>query len=121
MLVQSALANYFPGMHIFMPLFLLILGFTATISYFCTGIKCAEFLSPKIGRKVYYVYALCCTLIFVCFHSSQALTLLSVTAGLLLLINSYGFYKLSDQIDFTITPYKAPQVDAKPVLEQTIS
>ena len=118
MLVQNALANYFPGMHFFMPLFLLILGFTAIISYFCAGIKCAEFLSPRIGRRMYYVYAFCCSLVFVCFHSSQALTMLSITAALLLLINVYGIYKLSDEIDFTITPYKTRRKPEEPVLEQ---
>jgi AGCS family alanine or glycine:cation symporter len=102
MLVQNALSNYFPAMHIFMPLFLLVLGFTAIISYFCAGIKCAEFLSAKIGRKTYYIYACCASLMFVCLETSQALTVMSINAALLLLINLYGIYKLRNEIGFVI-------------------
>lgn len=118
MLVQNALANYFPGMHFFMPLFLLVLGFTTIISYFCAGIKCAEYLSPKIGRKAYYVYACCSSLVFVCFQTSQALTMMSVNAALLLLLNLYGIYKLRDEIGFVIPPYKTPKHIEEPILEQ---
>lgn len=121
MLVQNALANYFPGMHIFMPLLLLVLGFTTIISYFCAGIKCAEFLSPKFGRKTYYAYACCCTLVFVCFQTAQALTLMSITAALLLLLNLYGIYQLSDEIGFTIPSDKGQSHALKPILEQTTS
>jgi AGCS family alanine or glycine:cation symporter len=100
MLVQNALAVHFPGMHIFMPLFLLLLGFTTIISYFSAGIKCAEFMSPKIGRKAYYVYACCSSLVFVCMHTSQALTLMSITAALLLILNLYGIYRLRHEIGY---------------------
>jgi len=108
MLVQNALANYFPGMHFFMPLFLLVLGFTTIISYFCAGIKCAEYLSPRFGRKAYYIYAVCCCLVFVCFQTSQALTMMSITAAFLLLLNLYGICKLSNEIGFNIPKYKSP-------------
>lgn len=111
MLVQSALAAYFPAMHIFMPLFLLVLGFTTIISYFCAGIKCAEYLSPRIGRKAYYMYACCTCLLFVCLQSSQALTVMSINAALLLLLNLYGIYRLRDEIGFQIPSYS----DQKPV------
>lgn len=118
MLVQNALSNYFPGMHIFMPLFFLVLGFTTIIAYFCAGIKCAEYLSPKIGRKAYYIFACCCSLIFVCFQPSHALTAMSITAGLLLLLNLYGIFKLRDQIGFVIPPYKTPRPAVEPILDQ---
>ena len=118
MLVQNALANYFPGMHFFMPLFLLVLGFTAIISYFCAGIKCAEYLCPKIGRKAFYICACCYSLIFVCFQASHALTIMSVNAALLLLLNLHGIYKLRNQIGFVIPPYKTPESIEEPILEQ---
>lgn len=102
MLVQQALANYFPAMHIFMPLFLLLLGFTTIISYFCAGIKCAEFISPKIGRKIYYVYGSAISLLFVCLQTTQALTMMSITAALLLMLNLYGMYKLRHEIVFNL-------------------
>lgn len=105
MLVQSALSDYFPGMHIFMPLFLLLMGFTTIISYFCAGIKCAEFISNKIGRRIYYVYAFCSLLGFVCLQPGQALTVMSITAALLLLINLYGILCLRHDIGFHSPTY----------------
>lgn len=108
MLVQHALAQYFPGMHIFMPLFLLLLGFTTIISYFCAGIKCAEFISPKIGRKVYYVYGSGICLLFVCMQSSHALTIMSITAACLLVLNLYGIFKLRHDIHFHLPASPLP-------------
>lgn len=118
MLVQNALSNYFPYMHIFMPLFFLVLGFTTIIAYFCAGIKCAEYLSGKVGRKAYYIFASCISLVFVCFQPSHALTMMSINAGLLLLINLYGIYKLRDQIGFAIPPYKT--TPRQPIVEQVL-
>lgn len=102
MLVQQALALYFPAMHIFMPIFLLLLGFTTIVAYFSAGIKCAEFLSPKIGRKAYYLYACTSFLAFVLLQTTQALTMMSITAALLLLINLYGIYHLRHEINFKL-------------------
>lgn len=100
MLVQNALSFYFPGMHIFMPLFLLLLGFTTIVAYFCAGIKCAEYLSPRLGRKAYYVYACCALLSFTCLETTQALTVMSITAAILLMFNLYGIFRLRNEIGF---------------------
>ncbi len=99
-LVQKALGTYFPGMQVFMPLFLLAVGFTTIISYFCAGIKCAEYLSPTFGRKVYYLYAFCSLFGFIFLPSSQALAFLSIAAACLLLLNLYGIYVLRQEILF---------------------
>ncbi|MCE5318677.1 MAG: amino acid carrier protein [Parachlamydia sp.] len=72
MLVQSALATYFPYMNFFMPFLLFLLGYTTVNSYFCVGIKCAEYLSPKRGRLLYYVYAALALLLFSFVESSKA-------------------------------------------------
>ncbi len=102
MLVQEALSGYFPAMDIFMPLFLLLLGFTTIVSYFCSGIKCAEFMSPVYGRKVFYVYACCSSLLFVSLQTNEALTVISITAALLLMLNLYGIFRLRHEIDFLL-------------------
>jgi alanine or glycine:cation symporter, AGCS family len=102
LLVQNALSLYFPGMHIFMPLFLLLLGFTTIISYFCAGIKCAEFICPKIGRRAYYAYACLVCITFVFLQTSQALTAMSITAALLLMINLTAIFRLRHEIGFAI-------------------
>lgn len=117
MLVQHALAQYFPGMHIFMPLFLLLLGFTTIISYFCAGIKCAEFISPKIGRKLYYFYGSGICMLFVCLQTSHALTIMSITAAFLLMMNLCGIFKLRHQIHFHLPHQRqAGLVQPEPVL-----
>jgi AGCS family alanine or glycine:cation symporter len=110
MLVQNALAQYFPAMHIFMPVFLLLLGFTTIVAYFCAGIKCAEHLCPKIGRKSYYVYASCSLLFFSSMQPSQALTVMSIAAGVLLLFNLHGIYRLRHEIDFMLPEKSEPQI-----------
>lgn len=119
MLVQSALSIYFPGMQVFMPMFLLLLGFTTVISYFTAGIKCAEFISPWIGRKVYYVYAAISCPMFVFLKSEQALTIMSINAAILLLINVYGIFKLRNEISYQIEPLKN-QVPAKDSIPEQI-
>lgn len=121
MLVQNALADYFPGMHVFMPLFLLLMGFTTIISYFCAGIKCAEFISPKIGRRIYYGYACCSLLGFVCLQTSQALTIMSITAAMLLMFNLYGIFRLRHEIGFHTPYYGIKPVTEKTPLEQIAS
>lgn len=102
LLVQTALTNYFPYMDIFIPLFLFLLGYTTIIAYFCTGIKCAEFLSPKHGKKIYYAYAIPALAFFSFYDTSHALIVMSITGGLLLLINLYGIFKLRHEISFSM-------------------
>jgi AGCS family alanine or glycine:cation symporter len=102
LLVQKALSLYFPAMDLFIPLFLLLLGFTTIISYFCAGIKCAEFIWAKAGRRTYYVYGCSSCFAFVFLDTSQALTVMSITAALLLMINLVGMYRLRNEIRFAI-------------------
>lgn len=102
LLVQKALSMHFPYMEIFMPTFLFLLGYTTIITYFCTGIKCAEFISPDWGRLGYYVYAMCALVLFSFVDTYQALIVMSLTGGLLLIINLYGIYHLRHEISFDI-------------------
>ena len=102
MLVQAALSKYFPYMHIFMPIFMLILGFTTITAYMVAGLKCAEFLLPKFGRKIYYVYGVTMFILFSQVRSEQAMTIMSISGGLLMLINLPGIYRLRKEIKFDI-------------------
>lgn len=103
LLVQNALAHYFPGMHYFMPLFLLLFGFTTLVAYFTAGIKCAEHLSPTFGRKLFYFYAICALLAFTYTEPAHALTVMSITAAVLLMLNLYGIYRLRHEIGFELS------------------
>jgi AGCS family alanine or glycine:cation symporter len=100
LLIQIALGKYFPYMDIFMPIFLLLLGYTTIVAYFCAGQKCAEHLHPKTGKLYYYVYAATILYLFSFMETSNALLIMSLTGALLLMINLYGIFKLRHEIDF---------------------
>lgn len=102
MLVQTALSHYFPYMNFFMPLFLLLLGYNTINAYFCVGLKCAEFLAPRIGRTLYFVYAAAMLILFSFIDTTQAQTIMTIAGGLLLVINSYGIFRLRKEISFNI-------------------
>jgi alanine or glycine:cation symporter, AGCS family len=102
-LVQEALATRFSHMELFIPFFLLLLGFSTVIAFFIVGSKCARFLSPKRGEKIYYIYALVGFLVFSLPQMTTlgALSLMQITGGLLLVINIIGIFRLRKQIDFS--------------------
>lgn len=102
LMVQTALSQYFPYMHFFMPLFLFLLGYNTINAYFCVGLKCAEFLSPTRGRRVYFAYAIL-ALLTCCFVGvTQAQTVMTIANGLLLLINCYGIFRLRREISYEL-------------------
>lgn len=99
-LVQIALSQYFPFMHIFMPIFLFIVGYTTMIAYFCVGVKCARFLYPKYGAQLYLTYGIVILLLFSFFDQTQALLVMSLSGALLLITNLLGIFTLRHQIVF---------------------
>ena len=109
MLVQTALSNYFPYMNYFMPFFLFLLGYSTITAYFCVGLKCAQFVSSKWGKLLYFVYAVMVLTTFSFFDSAKAQTVMSVAGGLLLALNCYGIFKLKDELSFEIDSEKEVQ------------
>lgn len=99
-LVQTALSYYFPYMHLFIPLFLLVVGYTTMIAYFSVGLKCARFLSPKYGDRMYIVYGVIALTAFSFFDQTQALLVMSLAGAMLLITNLLGIYLLRHQIVF---------------------
>ena len=100
-LVKTALAQYFPFMDFFMPLFLLILGFSTITAYLSVGIKSAQFVSPYSGKAFYLIYAVL-SFILTCFLAQQqALTIMYIAGGLLMPINLLGVFKLRKRIIFS--------------------
>lgn len=102
MLVQTALGQYFPYMHFFMPFFLFLLGYSTINAYFCVGLKCAEYVSPRFGKKMYYGYALITFILFSFVDPTQAQTVMMLAAGFLLLLNCYGIFRLRKEISFDL-------------------
>ncbi len=100
MMVQRALEQFFPYMNFFMPLFLFILGYSSLIAFFVVGLKCAKFLHPKKGERVYYLYAIASFVVFTFVDQSYALTLMSIVGGILLCINLFAIHRLRREIEF---------------------
>lgn len=103
-LVQTVLAGYFPYMHVFMPLFLFILGYNTINAYFCVGLKCAEHLSVRWGKSLYFCYAIAALLLFSFMGSAQAQSVMAIAGVSLLIINGAGIFMLRNQISFNIAP-----------------
>lgn len=99
-LVQKALEPYFPYMNIIMPLFLFILGYTTLISYFSVGVKCARFLHPKRGERLFFCYAAAALLFFSFFDQTEALFVMRFAGATLLIINLIGIFRLRKEISF---------------------
>ena len=99
-LMQTALGHYFPGMSIFLPLFYIITGYTTIISYLCIGLKCARYLAPKVGEKIYLLYGTLAFIFFSFMPQSQALLVMSICGASLLIINLLGIYRLRKEIEW---------------------
>jgi AGCS family alanine or glycine:cation symporter len=106
-MVQESLGAYFPYMHLFMPFFLFLLGYSTLVSYFVVGTKSASFISKKWGTKFYYIYS-CLTLPLLAFvDSSQAFVLMSIAGSALLFLNVIGIYILRREIKFELGEQEA--------------
>lgn len=102
LLVQTALGKYFPYMHYFMPFFLFLLGYSTINAYFVVGLKCANYIAPRWGTALFYLYAISALFLFALVDSSVAQSVMMIFAGLLIMLNGYAIFKLRDQISFDI-------------------
>lgn len=100
LLIQESLAQYFPFMHIFMPLFLALLGYSTVIAFFCTGVKCAEFLGGKRGKYLFHLYAVTTLFLFSFVDTKHSLVVMSITQLLLVVINLCGLFRLRSKISY---------------------
>ncbi|MBS0654709.1 MAG: sodium:alanine symporter family protein [Verrucomicrobia bacterium] len=107
-LVEAALANYFPYMQYFMPFFLFLLGYSTIITYFCAGVKTAQYAFPRYGRQLYYVYTVTILFIFSFVETGQALIVMSVVQAALLALNLVGICKLRKEIEYDFDFEEAP-------------
>jgi AGCS family alanine or glycine:cation symporter len=101
-LVQTALSEYFPYMHIFMPFFLALIGYATINAYMCVGAKSAEFLAPKWGRRIFFSYAAIVLPLFAFIDVALAQTAMAISGGLLLVINSVGIFRLRKELSFNL-------------------
>ena len=100
MLVQEALGKHFPYMNFFMPFFLFLVGYATMNAYYSVGLKCADYLMPKNGRKVYQLYAIVVLIAFSFLDTLVAQSIMGIAGGFLLLINCAGIFMLRKHISF---------------------
>jgi len=99
-LVQAGLSHYIPYMEYFIPLFFIVTGYTTIIAYFVVGLKCARYLAPRWGRRIYFVYGTAAFIFFSFIPQSQALLVMSVSGALLLMTNLSAIFRLKNEIAF---------------------
>ena len=102
LMVQQSLGLTFPYMHFFMPFFLFLLGFTTVVAYLSVGIKCAKFLAPKWGPKLYYCYAAIALPLFAFLDPTEAFIVMSLSGACLLLFNVFGIFLLRKEVVFKL-------------------
>lgn len=100
LMVQEGLANYFPYMELFMPIFLFLLGFTTILAYFVVGAKCAKFISKKWGPTLYYLYAAITLPLFAFVDATEAFVIMSLSGACLLILNLTGIFLLRKEVHF---------------------
>lgn len=98
--VSHAFSQYFPHVDIFMAVLIFIAGYTTLIAYLAVGEKAIQWLFPQWGRRLYFI---CATLAFIGFSyldQCNAITVMALAGGLLMLTNLSGIWKLRHEISF---------------------
>ena len=101
-LVGHALSLYIPYAKYIILFVIFITGFTTIQAYFNVGIKAAKYLSPKLGRPIYFLYAIVSFWLFAHYDQSKVLIIMSLSGGFLILLNLSCIIKLRKQISFNI-------------------
>ncbi|UTC24896.1 amino acid carrier protein [Candidatus Comchoanobacter bicostacola] len=91
--VMYVLAEYFPAVNVFMPLFIFMLGYSTIVAFFHVGLCCADYISERYGRYVYYFYALCAFTTFSYLDEGYALLVMNICGALMLILNLLAIYK----------------------------
>jgi alanine or glycine:cation symporter, AGCS family len=102
MMVQAALAKYFPYMHLFMPFFLGLLAYSTIIAFLVVGLKAARHLSLRHGEWIYYTYAIGWLILSFFIGSDRMFTIMSMTGVLLLMLNLTAIFRLRRDLSFQI-------------------
>jgi AGCS family alanine or glycine:cation symporter len=98
--IIKSLSIYFPNISIFMSGLFFTAGYTTIIAYFTVGIKCADFLLPKLGKKIYIPYGITAFLLTKYFDQSTLMLVMSISGGLLVIMNVSAIIKLRKHIEF---------------------
>ena len=98
--VVSALKLYLPNVEYFMAVLFVFAGFTTITGYLVVGQKCAKYLNKKYGQCLYILYSVFAFIFFSFYAQEQVILVMSVSGGLLMVINMIGVFKLRKSIEF---------------------
>lgn len=100
LLTMRALHGYFPAIQHFMTIVLFLAGFTTIIAFLTVGYKASGYISSRLGRKAYTLYAVPTFILFSFVDTSIAALIMDLVSGLLVLINVLAIIKLRNEIHF---------------------
>lgn len=84
----------------FITMVIIAAAFTTITGYLVVGMRAARFLWKEIGVKVYLAVSMLAFITFSFQDQEQVMLIMSVAAGLLMIINLMGIFKLRKQISF---------------------
>ncbi len=98
--VVNALKLYLPNVEYFMVVLFTFAGFTTITGYLVVGQKCAKYLNKKYGQFLYILYSIFAFIVFSFYDQEQVILIMSVSGGILMVINILGVFKLRKSIEF---------------------
>ncbi len=98
--ILKAISDYFPYTDVVLSIIFFLAGYTTIIAYFTVGIKSAGFLSKKWGKYIYIAYALIAFISTYFTDQINLIMIMSLSGGLLVLLNMMGILKLRNHIKF---------------------
>ncbi len=98
--IIHALSQYVPYPEIYIAFLFFIAGFTTIIGYLVVGQKAAIFLHKKIGKPFYILYSIVAFIIFSFHNQADVMLIMSISGGLLMVINLTGVFLLRKEIKF---------------------
>lgn len=99
-IIGSVIGLYIPFSDIFMTSLFFVAGFTTLIAFLVVGIKCAQYISLKHGKKIYILYAIFAFIFFSYQDQDKVILIMELSGGLLMIINMLGVFKLRKQVKF---------------------
>ena len=98
--VVGALRLYLPSIEYFTTILFIFAGFTTISGYLVVGQKSAKYLNKRFGSIIYMFYSILVFIFFSFYGQEQVIMIMSVSGGLLMLINIIGVFKLRKKIKF---------------------
>ena len=98
--MSTIFSDYFPFSEYFLTAVLFFAGFTTVIAFFTVGLKSANFLSEKYGKKIYFVLGTFAFIFFSHFSEEKVVIIMSLTSVFLVTLNIIAIIKMRNEIKF---------------------